>query len=69
MKRIENYIGGHFHSSAREFQDVNPADGSLIATVCEADALLVDAAVHAARRSLLGEWGRIGVRNRAALLD
>jgi aminomuconate-semialdehyde/2-hydroxymuconate-6-semialdehyde dehydrogenase len=68
MKRIENYVGGHFHSSAREFQDVNPADGSLIATVCEADALMVDAAVNAARQSLLGEWGRIGIRSRAAML-
>ena len=68
MKRIENYIGGHFRSSAREFQDVNPADGSVIATVCEADKLMVDAAVSAARQSLTGEWGRIGIPERAAML-
>ena len=51
-----------------EFADVNPADGTVIAQVTEADEAQVDEAVHAARRALRGEWGRFGVRERAARL-
>jgi aminomuconate-semialdehyde/2-hydroxymuconate-6-semialdehyde dehydrogenase len=47
---------------------VNPADGTVIAQVTEADEAQVDEAVHAARRALRGEWGRLGVRERAARL-
>jgi aminomuconate-semialdehyde/2-hydroxymuconate-6-semialdehyde dehydrogenase len=65
VTRFENYIGGSFRSSAREFNDINPADGSVIATVCEADRSMVDMAVDAARHSLAGEWGRTGIRERA----
>ncbi len=53
----------------QEFADVNPADGSVIAQVTEANEELVDAAVRAARRALRGEWGRWGVRERAARLN
>ena len=52
----------------REFADVNPADGSVIAQVSEADEELVDAAVSAARKASRGEWGRSAIRERAALL-
>lgn len=68
MKSILNYIDGKFVRGAREFADVNPADGSVIAQVWEADEGLVDAAVSAARRALRGEWGRLAIRERAALL-
>ena len=68
MKLIQNYINGKFVRGKREFADVNPADGNVIAEVTEADKNLVDDAVHAARKALLGEWGRIGVRERAAHL-
>lgn len=68
MKSIQNYIDGKFVGGRREFADVNPADGSVIAQVAEADADLVDAAVQAARKALRGEWGRCGVRERAARL-
>jgi aminomuconate-semialdehyde/2-hydroxymuconate-6-semialdehyde dehydrogenase len=68
VKRFENYIDGAFQSSMREFHDINPADGSVIGTVCEADKPLVDSAVAAARRSLAGKWGRTGIRERAGLL-
>ena len=68
MKSIENYINGQFVRGRREFADVNPADGSVIAEVTEADDALVDDAVQAARKALRGEWGRIGVRERAARL-
>src|ERR1022692_2355522 len=69
VKLIQNYIDGHFVSGKREFADVNPADGTVIAQVTEADEALVDEAVGAARRALGGEWGgRLGVRERAARL-
>ena len=68
MKSIQNYINGQFVRGKREFADVNPADGSVIAEVTEADDAQVDDAVQAARKALRGEWGRIGVRERAARL-
>jgi aminomuconate-semialdehyde/2-hydroxymuconate-6-semialdehyde dehydrogenase len=68
VKAILNYIDGQFVRGKREFADVNPADGSVIAQVSEADQTLVDDAVMAARKALRGEWGRLGVRERAARL-
>ncbi len=68
MKIIQNYIDGRFVRGKREFADVNPADGTVIAQVTEADSTQVDEAVLAARRALSGEWGRLGVRERAARL-
>ena len=66
VKFIQNYIDGKFVAGQREFADVNPADGSVIAQVSEADRNLVDRAVQSARTALAGEWGRTSVRERAA---
>ncbi len=68
MKLLQSYIDGNFVAGKREFADVNPADGTTIAMVSEADASMVDAAVSAARRAMVGVWGRMGVRERAAML-
>jgi aminomuconate-semialdehyde/2-hydroxymuconate-6-semialdehyde dehydrogenase len=68
LKSILNYINGQFVRGKSEFPDVNPADGSVIAQVWEADESLVDDAVRAARKALLGEWGRFTIRERAARL-
>ncbi len=68
MKLIQNYINGQFVRGPRVFADVNPADGSIIAEVTEADEDLVGGAAQAARKALGGEWGRLGVRERAARL-
>src|ERR1700739_4296319 len=68
LKSIQNYIDGKFVAGQREFADVNPADGSVIAQVSEADRSLVDRAGQSARKALAGEWGRAGVRERAARL-
>ena len=68
MKSIQNYIDGQFVRGKREFDDINPADRTLIAHVMEADASLVDEAVAAARRALNGDWGTLGIRERAARL-
>jgi aminomuconate-semialdehyde/2-hydroxymuconate-6-semialdehyde dehydrogenase len=68
VKSILNYIDGEFVRGSREFADVNPADGTVIAQVSEATRSLVDDAVGAARTALRGEWGKLGVRDRAARL-
>jgi aminomuconate-semialdehyde/2-hydroxymuconate-6-semialdehyde dehydrogenase len=68
VNSLLNHIDGEFVRGKREFADVNPADGTVIAQVSEADEGLVDRAVVAARRALSGEWGKLGVRERAALL-
>ena len=68
MKSFLNYIDGQFVPGKREFVDVNPADGSVIAQVAEADQALVDAAVQSARVALCREWGGLGTTGRAVLL-
>jgi aminomuconate-semialdehyde/2-hydroxymuconate-6-semialdehyde dehydrogenase len=68
VKSILNYIDGKFVRGKREFADLNPADGSIIAQVSEADQGLVEDAVRAARKALHGEWGRLSVRERAVRL-
>jgi aminomuconate-semialdehyde/2-hydroxymuconate-6-semialdehyde dehydrogenase len=68
VKFIQNFIDGKLVGGTHEFADVNPADGSVIAQVTEADQGLVDSAVQAARRALRGEWQRLTIRERAARL-
>jgi aminomuconate-semialdehyde/2-hydroxymuconate-6-semialdehyde dehydrogenase len=68
VKFIQNYIDGRFVDGAQEFADVNPADGSVIAQVTAADEARVNEAICAARKALAKEWGRIGIRERAARL-
>ena len=68
MEFIQNYIDGRFVRGKHEFADVNPADGSIIAQVSEADRDLVNSAVQAARKALRADWGILGFRERATLL-
>lgn len=68
MKSVLNYVNGEFVRGKRDFADVNPADGSIIAQISEADEEIVNGAVCAARKALRGEWGRLTIRDRAARL-
>jgi aminomuconate-semialdehyde/2-hydroxymuconate-6-semialdehyde dehydrogenase len=68
VKYILNHIDGQFVRGSREFADINPADGSVIAHVTEANEEQVNDAVGAARKAFHGEWGGLGVRERAARL-
>jgi aminomuconate-semialdehyde/2-hydroxymuconate-6-semialdehyde dehydrogenase len=68
VKLIQNYIDGRFVSGKSEFVDLNPADGTVIAEVTEANEAQVDEAVQAARQALLGEWGGLGICERASRL-
>jgi aminomuconate-semialdehyde/2-hydroxymuconate-6-semialdehyde dehydrogenase len=66
--RYLNYINGRFVEGIREFDDTNPADGSILAQVSEAGPHNVDEAVRTARAAQGATWGRLGPRERAALL-
>jgi aminomuconate-semialdehyde/2-hydroxymuconate-6-semialdehyde dehydrogenase len=68
VRELRNFVDGEFVSGGHSFEDLNPADGTVIARVSEAGPAIVDAAVTAARRALRGEWGSAGVRQRAVLL-
>lgn len=68
MMIFRNFVGGEFVGTGQRFPDVNPADGTTVAEVTEADRSLVDRAVDAARAALRGEWGRMPIAQRAALL-
>jgi aminomuconate-semialdehyde/2-hydroxymuconate-6-semialdehyde dehydrogenase len=61
-------VNGQFVRGPREFPDINPADGSVIAQVSEADEPLVNQAVESARRALTGDWSKLTVPARAAVL-
>lgn len=66
---FRHYIDGGFVATQARFDDTSPVDGSLVATVSEAGRAEVDRAVEAARRALRGEWGRMSVEARCALLN
>jgi len=67
---ILNFIDGQYRQgrSGRTFDDINPADGSLIAQVSEASLEDVDEAVRAARQALTGPWGLLKLAQRCDLL-
>lgn len=60
MKEIKHYINGQYVGSAsgKLFDNVNPANGKVIAKVHEGGRDEVDAAVRAARAALKGPWAR-----------
>jgi aminomuconate-semialdehyde/2-hydroxymuconate-6-semialdehyde dehydrogenase len=68
VRDIAHFIDGRFVIANRTFEKHSPVDGRLIARVAEAGREEVDAAVRAARAALAGEWGRMDVAKRAALL-
>ncbi|HZK04395.1 MAG TPA: aldehyde dehydrogenase family protein [Actinomycetaceae bacterium] len=65
---LSNVIAGEKVPGRRIFEDINPADGSLVALVHEADRDVVDRAVKAARAALDGEWGALRVSDRVQLM-
>jgi len=64
------WIDGKTHPSSdgAAYPVINPANGAQIATVAQATAEDVDAAVSAASTAYRGEWGRYGPGERAAAL-
>jgi aminomuconate-semialdehyde/2-hydroxymuconate-6-semialdehyde dehydrogenase len=68
VREVAHFIDGRFVPGNRTFEKRCPVDGRLIARVAEAGKEEVDAAVRAARTALAGEWGRMDVARRTALL-
>ena len=70
MKEIRHFINGDYvaSSTGRLFNDVNPANGEVIARVHEGGQAEIDQAVSAARAAMAGEWGRMPVARRTELL-
>ncbi|MFC6704275.1 2-hydroxymuconic semialdehyde dehydrogenase [Flexivirga alba] len=66
--QLFNVVGGKSVSSDKTFEKINPVDGSLVATVHEADREIVDQAVDSARAALNGGWGGAPVSERVAAL-
>lgn len=69
LKILKNYVAGEFVGSDKLFDDICPVDGTLVAKVAEADADIVDAAVKSAKSALHGEWGKLSVAERCAMLE
>jgi aminomuconate-semialdehyde/2-hydroxymuconate-6-semialdehyde dehydrogenase len=65
---LRNFVAGRFEAGGRTFAKVSPVTGEQVFAVAEADESTVDAAVTAARAALRGPWGRLGERERAAVL-
>ena len=70
MKEIKHFIDGEYvaSESGRTFDDVNPANGEVIAKVHEGGQAEIDRAVAAARAAMNGEWGSMPVARRSELL-
>lgn len=71
MQEIKHFINGQFVSSesGRTFDDVNPANGEVIARVHEAGREEVGQAVAAANAAMNGPWGTMAVAERMKLLQ
>ena len=67
---ITSFIDGEFQPAegARLFDKRSPVDGRVIARIAEAPQAEVDRAVRAARAALRGDWSRMTVEQRAAML-
>lgn len=66
---VRNFVNGQFvePDGRRSFLNINPATGAPIARVHEADSVLVDRAVQAARQGC-AIWANTSTRERTALL-
>jgi len=65
---LRNYIGGRFVEGGKSFDIFNPATGRVHAVAHEADEAMLGAAVTAAQAALQGEWGKMTLAKRRALL-
>ncbi|MFT4583994.1 MAG: aminomuconate-semialdehyde/2-hydroxymuconate-6-semialdehyde dehydrogenase [Gammaproteobacteria bacterium] len=70
LPELKNFINGRYvpSSNLRTFENIDPVTGAPFSIVHEASEADVDAAVQAARAAYLGEWGRLTVDARVALL-
>lgn len=69
LAELRNYVDGEFVATGKQFANVSPINGAVLANVHEADAALVDRAVKSAKAALDGPWGKMSVVERAAVLN
>ena len=69
LRSLRNFIGGQFVEGGKPFDIVDPATGRVHAIAHEADAVIVDSAVTAARKAVAGDWGRMPLAARRKLLN
>lgn len=67
-KILPLYINGEFVDTGNYFDNINPVNGEPNNQVVLAGEPEIDSAVRAARQALAGEWGKLSVNQRAALL-
>ncbi|SKC03570.1 2-hydroxymuconate semialdehyde dehydrogenase [Rhizorhabdus histidinilytica] len=67
-RRLRNFVDGRFVDGGSPFDIRDPATGRVHAVAYEADRAIVDAAVTAARKAVAGDWGRMPLARRRALL-
>jgi len=68
LRHLRNFVAGRFLPGGKPFDIYNPANGCVHAVAYEADLAMVDQAVAAARKAVDGEWGRMPLAQRRALL-
>jgi aminomuconate-semialdehyde/2-hydroxymuconate-6-semialdehyde dehydrogenase len=68
LRTLRNFVGGEFVDGGSAFDVYDPATGRVHAVAYEADAAIVDRAVAAARKAVAGDWGRMPLAARRALL-
>ncbi|RBQ27463.1 2-hydroxymuconic semialdehyde dehydrogenase [Arcobacter sp. CECT 9188] len=70
MKKVQHYINGQFLDSVSGefFDNFNPATAELISKVALGREHEVNAAVAAAKAALSGEWGKMKLNDRVALM-
>nr|WP_207200257.1 2-hydroxymuconic semialdehyde dehydrogenase [Pseudomonas sp. TH03] len=65
---LRNYISGEFVASGQTFPNISPIDGRTLSQVCEADSVLVERAVAAAKVAQSGPWANFSASQRAQML-
>lgn len=65
---LRNYVDGEFTDSGHYFDNINPVNGEIVGKIAEADELLIDQAVLAARAAQRSEWGQMPLAKRCELL-
>lgn len=70
VQEFQHFIDGAFRASgsARTMPKHRPIDGTQFGSICEGGAEEIEAAVQAARSAMQGEWGRMPLDKRCALL-
>lgn len=68
MQTLKNLVAGEWLGSDQTWIKTSPFDGRPVATVHAATREMVDRAVNAGKAAAFGDWGRMPIRGRVAIL-